>query len=62
VFVDGELRGTIADFYHSLVGLSLPAGRHHVELRAPGYETASADVTVIAGRTVGYRESLKTKK
>jgi hypothetical protein len=62
VFVDGTLKGTIGDFYHSLVGLSLPAGSHHVELRAQGYETVRADVKVVAGKTVGYRVMLKSEK
>jgi hypothetical protein len=59
VSVDGEAKGTIADFYHSLVGLSLPAGSHHLELRADGYETVEADVKVVAGKTVQYQATMK---
>lgn len=62
VFADGEPRGTVGDFYHSLLGLSLVSGGHHLEFRAPGYETTSGDVTVIAGRTIVYKLAMKRSK
>jgi PEGA domain len=61
IFVDGFFVGTVEDLYHTLAGLSLTPGPHHLELRAPGYETAVIDVKVDANRTITYRTALKPK-
>jgi hypothetical protein len=58
VFVDGYFVGTVDDFYHTLAGLSLSAGPHHLEFRAPDYETLAVDVMIDANRTITYRATL----
>jgi hypothetical protein len=59
VFVDGVYVGTANDFSASVPPLSLPAGRHHFELRALGYQTMSFDVDVIAGQVIPYQGTLQ---
>ena len=58
VLVDGTLVGTVADFTPSTQPLGLTAGRHHVEVSAPGYQTLSFDVDIIAGQVIPYQGSL----
>jgi hypothetical protein len=50
VYVDGFYLGTIDDFERT--GVGLPAGRHRLDLRAPGYEMLTIPVE-IAARTDG---------
>ena len=47
VFVDGIAVGIVADFRG--VGMLLTEGLRHVELRAPGYESASFDTNILSG-------------
>lgn len=54
-FADGFYVGTSEDLNNTL---ALEPGPHRVEIRAPGYETASVDVKVDAGRTITYRGAL----
>lgn len=56
MYVDGFFVGT-AD--HLANPLELGAGWHRLELRAPGYETSSANVTIESNRTLTYRNALK---
>ena len=58
IFVDGYFVGTVADFRQSLAGLNVAAGPHHLEFRAPGYDTLSVDVRIEANRTITYRAAL----
>jgi hypothetical protein len=37
----------------------MPAGRHHVELREPGYEVSSFDVDIVAGQVIPYQGQLE---
>ena len=50
VYVDGFYVGTVDDFWRS--GVTLPAGRHWVDLRSPGYEMLTIPVD-IAARALG---------
>jgi hypothetical protein len=59
VYVDGALAGTVDDFDGLSNHLRLEAGRHHIELRADGYEAYSTEVMVPAGRTLTTRANLK---
>lgn len=59
VYVDGIYFGTVGDFTSSSQPLGLPAGRHHVELREPGYEVSSFDVDIVAGQVIPYRGQLQ---
>ena len=46
VYVDGYFAGTVDDFdgISSSGCISATPGRHHVEIRAPGYETLTFEV------------------
>jgi PEGA domain len=39
--------------------LSLTGGRHHIEVKADGYQTAEFDVLITSGQTVTYQGELK---
>ena len=62
VFVDGAYMGTGAEFGPSFRPLGLATGRHHIEVRANGYETISFEATVTAGQVVPYQASLQRKQ
>ena len=59
VWVDGNYMGEVGQFTASSQPLGLPAGRHHVELREPGFEVSSFDVDVIAGQVIPYQGQLQ---
>lgn len=61
VYVDGALVGTVDDFDGLRTHLDLQPGRHHIELRADGYENYSTDVSVAEGKTLTTRATLKKK-
>jgi hypothetical protein len=61
VFVDGYFVGTIDDYLHSLAGLSLQAGPHHLEFHAPGFDALAVDMKIEAGRSITYRAALKAQ-
>jgi hypothetical protein len=60
VFVDGQDVGAVADFSPTSSPLSLAPGRHHVEIRAPGYETMSFDTDVVAGQVIPYQGTMRS--
>ena len=62
VYIDGTLMGTVDDFDGLTGHLVLAGGPHQLELRADGYETYSADITVAVGKTTTERVTLKKKK
>ena len=47
IYVDGEFRGTA----RRVLSLSLPPGRHRVEVVRPGYRTFEREVDLRPGRT-----------
>jgi hypothetical protein len=59
VDVDGNYAGVVGDFSDPSRPLSLVAGRHHVELQAPGYAPMGFDVDVVAGQVIPYRGELQ---
>lgn len=59
VFVDGTYVGTSADFGPSSQPLGLIPGRHHIEVRASGYQTMSFDADVTAGQVIPYQGTLQ---
>jgi hypothetical protein len=59
VFIDGRLAGTVGQFTPSTQPLGVPAGRHHLEIRAAGYHTLSLDVDVVAGQVIPYQGTLE---
>ena len=58
VYIDGEFVGYASDFSPEQMPLTLIAGRHRVELAAPGYEEVSFDITVVAGQVIPYQGTL----
>ena len=59
LFVDNVRVGTVGEFSSTTQPLGLAAGRHHVEIRAAGYQTISFDVDIIAGQVLPYQGSLE---
>ena len=59
VWVDGNYFGTVGQFTPESQPLGLMAGRHHVELREPGYEVSSFDVDIVAGQVIPYSGALQ---
>jgi hypothetical protein len=59
VYVDGAAAGTVADFGSSSQPLGLAPGRHHIEVRAPGYQTIAFDSDVKAGEVTPYQGTLQ---
>jgi hypothetical protein len=56
VYADGFFVGSAEDF--ALNGLTLRAGRHWLELKAPGFDTLTVPVDVSLGRPARYRGAL----
>jgi hypothetical protein len=59
IYVDGNYAGAVGQFTSSSQPLGLPAGRHHIELREPGYNVSSFDVDIIAGQVIPYQGQLQ---
>lgn len=62
VYVNGALVGTVDDFNGLKDHLELPAGVHQLEIRAEGYETYTAELTVEPGKTTTERFSLTKRQ
>jgi hypothetical protein len=59
LFVDGQYVGTVAQFTPTSQPLGLTPGRHHIEIRAPGYRTMDFDADIIAGQVIPYQGALE---
>ena len=59
LFVDGTLVGTVGQFTPTTQPLGLVAGRHRIEVRAPGYQTMSFEVDIIAGQVIPYQGAME---
>ena len=59
VFVDGNYAGTVGEYTQTSQPLGLPAGRHHIEIRANGYHNMSFEVDIIAGQVIPYQGTLQ---
>ena len=59
VYVDGYFVGDVDQFDGAFQKLSLNGGRHHVEIKADGYETAEFDVMIMPDQTITYAGELK---
>jgi len=58
VYVDGKYIGTVAEFSPQQPPLSLMLGRHHVDIRAEGFQTMSFDMDVVAGQVTPYQGAM----
>jgi PEGA domain len=61
VTIDGNFVGTVGQFTASSQPLGLSAGRHRVEVSAPGYRSINFDVNIIAGQVVPYQGSMERR-
>src|SRR3954451_2137723 len=59
VYVDGYLVGNVDQFGGAFQKLTLNGGRHKVEVRAEGFETAEFDVLITPDQTVTFQGELK---
>jgi len=59
VFVDGYYMGIVNDFDGTFQRMELEVGAHHIEIRAPGYQTIVFDVRIEFNDTVTYRGELQ---
>src|SRR5262249_43099575 len=57
--IDGSVVGTVGQFTPTSQPLGLTAGRHHVEIRAQGYQTMTFDVDIIAGQVIPYQGTMQ---
>ena len=58
VYVDGEYFGIVDDFAPDQAPLTLPAGRHHIELVSRGLQPMAFDLTVVPRQVIPYQGSL----
>ena len=58
VYVDGSFAGIVADFDGAFHHLTLTAGPHRIEIRAPGYQPIVFDVAIQPRHTTQYRGAL----
>jgi len=59
VYIDGQYSGLVSDFGPTTQPIALTPGRHHVEIRAQGYQTLSIDADVIAGQVIPYQGTMQ---
>jgi hypothetical protein len=59
VYVDGSFAGIVADFNGAFRHLTLMAGPHRIEIRAPGYQPIVFDVAIQPRHTTQYLGALQ---
>ena len=59
VYVDGQYYGLVDQFSPSRPPLALAPGRHHVDIRASGFEIIAFDVDILPGQVIPYRGELQ---
>jgi hypothetical protein len=62
VFADGAYVGNVAMFDPTSEPLGLTPGRHHIEIRADGYQTMAFDTDVTAGQVIPYQGTLQAAR
>jgi hypothetical protein len=61
VLVDGVYVGTAGQFTATTQPLTLTPGRHHVEMRAEGYQPMTFDANVAPGQVLPYQGALQAR-
>jgi hypothetical protein len=61
VLVDGVYVGTANQFTATTQPLTLAPGRHHVEMRAEGYQSMTFDTNVAPGQVLPYQGTLQSR-
>jgi len=59
VYVDGTYVGTAGSFGPTSQPLGLTPGHHHLELRAPGYQSMVLDTEITTGQVIPYQGTLR---
>jgi len=59
VSVDGRYVGTVGQFTSTSQPLGLTAGRHHIQITAPGYRPMDLDADIVAGEVLPYQGTLE---
>jgi PEGA domain len=59
VYVDGQYVGTVGQFSPTSQPLGLTAGRHHIQITAPGYRPMDFDADIVAGEVLPYQGTLE---
>jgi hypothetical protein len=59
VYVDGRYVGNVGQFSPTSQPLGLTAGRHHIQITAPGYRTMEFDADILAGDVLPYQGTLE---
>jgi hypothetical protein len=59
VLIDGQYVGTVGQFTPTSQALGLTPGRHHIEIREPGYRPMAFDADVVAGQVIPYQGALQ---
>jgi hypothetical protein len=62
VYVDGVYAGVVSNFTPRTRPLALAPGAHRIEVQAPGYETATFEVTIVAGEVVPFQGQLQLSR
>jgi hypothetical protein len=59
VLIDGKFAGHVSDLGPTTQPLGLTPGRHHIEIRAAGYQTMVVDADVVAGQVIPYQGQMQ---
>jgi hypothetical protein len=62
VYIDGTYVGRVSDLGPTTQPLALTPGRHHVEIRAAGYQTIVIDSDIIAGQVIPYQGTMQPSR
>jgi hypothetical protein len=58
VYIDGKYAGRVSDLGPTTQPLALTPGRHHIEIRAAGYQTQAFDADITAGQVLPYQGTM----
>jgi hypothetical protein len=59
IYIDGQYVGVVEDYSASMQPLSLAPGRHHVEIREPGFAAMAFDTDVIPGQVIPFQGAME---
>jgi hypothetical protein len=59
LFIDNVGMGTVGQFTTTTQPLGVAAGRHQIEVRAPGYQTITFEVDIVAGQVIPYQGTME---
>jgi hypothetical protein len=62
VYIDGKYAGRVSDLGPTTQPMALTTGRHHVEIRATGYQTMSFDADVSTGQVIPYQGTMQRER